>query len=394
MKEYPADSSCPTAAEVHLAHNWFVSRRGGERTVEEIARLFPEAGISTLFLKRDTLPEKFRRRVFQVSPLGRLAPRFCDHRVLLPFYGWATRRLSAPEGTRLLISSDASVVKGMRKPPGCVHVCYCHSPPRYLWDMSEEYLARTGGIGGIGRWLFRRTIPRLREFDRSAAENVDHFIANSRFVAERIRRIYGRDAAVVYPPVDTARFAVTPAPKRGEGYYLVISELVAYKRVDLAAGACARSGRKLVVVGDGPEGARLRRGFAGAVEFCGRVPDEEVAKLLAGCRALIHPQLEDFGITAVEAQAAGRPVVAYRGGGAMETVVDGETGLFFDEQTEDSLNAVLNQLEARPDGFSAEACRRQAQRFAPEVFREGLRKTLAGWVPAGVIKSAPSIGAF
>lgn len=382
------------ASEVHLAHNWFMARRGGERTVEEIACLFPEAEISTLFLKRDTLPEDFARRRFQVSPLGRLAPQFCDHRVLLPFYGWATRRLSAPEGTRLLISSDASVVKGMHKPPGCIHVCYCHSPPRYLWDMSEEYLARTGGIGAVGRWLFRRTIPRMRAFDRAAADKVDHFIANSRFVAERIRRIYGREAAVVYPPVDTERFTVTPTPKSGEGYYLVISELVAYKRVDLAAAACVRSGRRLVVVGDGPEASRLRREFAGKVEFRGRVSDEEVAGLLAGCRALIHPQLEDFGITAVEAQAAGRPVVAYRGGGAMETVVEGETGLFFDEQTEDSLNRALEQLEARAEGVSAEACRRQAERFAPEVFREALRKTLAGCGPVGGVKFAPSVGAF
>lgn len=366
--------------KVHLAHNWFMSRRGGERTCEEIGRLFPDAGVSTLFLKRDTLPEDFGRRLFQVSPLGRLSPSLCDHRKLLPFYPWAARRLSAPEGTRLLISSDASVVKGMRKPPGCVHVCYCHSPPRYLWDMSEEYLARTGGIGAVGRLVFRRTIPRLRAFDRAAAENVNHFIANSRFVAERIRRIYGREAAVIYPPVELGRFS--PSERPSGDFYLLVSELVAYKRVDLAAAACARSGRRLVVVGDGGEGLRLRRDFAGTtVEFRGRLPDAEVARLMSGCRAFLNPQLEDFGITAVEAQAAGRPVVAYRAGGALETVVEGETGVFFDEQTPDALGAALDKLEARMEPFSAMACRRQAERFAPEVFRVELAKRLRRWAP-------------
>ncbi len=212
---------------------------------------------------------------------------------------------------------------------------------------------------------------------------MDHFIANSRFVAERIRRCYGREAEVVHPPVEVGRFAVTPPPSAGAGFYLVVSELVAYKRVDLAAAACARTGRRLVVVGDGPEAARLRREFAGAanVEFRGRVPDEEVAGLLAGCRALIHPQLEDFGITAVEAQAAGRPVVAYRAGGALETVVEGETGVFFDVQTEASLIAALDQLEARAEAFSATGCRRWAERFAPEVFRAALAEKLTRWAP-------------
>jgi glycosyltransferase involved in cell wall biosynthesis len=285
-----------------------------------------------------------------------------------------------------LLSSDAALVKAMGKPPGCVHVCYCHSPPRYLWDMSDEYLARTGGLGGVGRAVFRRVIPGLRAADREAADRVDHFIANSRFVAERIRRCYGREAEVVHPPVEVERFvarpAVSAAGAKDAGYYLVVSELVAYKRVDLAAAACARSGRRLVVVGDGPEAGRLRREFAGAggVEFRGRLADAEVAELLAGCRALIHPQLEDFGITAVEAQAAGRPVVAYRGGGALETVVEGVTGEFFDAQEEDALAATLARMEARAEGYAPDACRRQAERFAPAVFRAGLRERLAKWV--------------
>lgn len=367
-----------TAGRVHLAHNWFMSRRGGERTVEEIARLFPEAGISTLFLNRGALPDGFGGRTFQVSPLGLLAPRFCDHRVLLPFFGWAARRLKAPAGTRLLVSSDASVVKGIRKPPGCVHVCYCHSPPRYLWDMSEDYLLRTGGIGAVGRRVFRRTIPRLRAFDRSAAEGVDHFIANSRFVAERIRRAYGREAAVLPPPVEVARFS--PGGRRGD-FYLMVAELVAYKRADVAVEACSRLGRRLVVVGGGGELGRLRALAGPTVEFRGRLADAEVAALMETCRAFLHPQIEDFGITAVEAQAAGGPVIAFRGGGALETVVEGETGLFFDEQTPAGLAAAILRLEARGEPFAAPACRRQAERFAPAIFRAELARLLEAYAP-------------
>ncbi len=364
---------------VHLAHHWWVWPRGGGKVFEEMAALFPEAEVSMIVHAPETLTPAMARRRIHSSPLQRISPHPVDHRWLLPFYPWAVRRLGAPEGTRLLLTSDASVIKGLRKPPGCVQVCYCHSPPRYLWDMAEDYARHTGGLRGPGRRIFRIAAERVRRFDREAADNVDHFVANSHFVAERIRRFYGREAAVLHPPVEVARFR--PAAAGPGDYYLLVSELVSYKRADLAAAACARLGRRLVVVGDGPEAKRLRRNFAGAVEFRGRRPDAEVAELMAGCRAFLHPQLEDFGITAVEAQAAGRPVVAYRGGGALETVAEGETGLFFDEQTPEALASALTQLESRREPFSAAACRRQAERFAPEIFRAELRRLLAGFAP-------------
>ena len=334
--------------------------------------MFPEAAISTLFLNRPTLSPAMAARDWRVSPLGRIAPRFVEHRKLLPLYPWAVRRLRVPAGTRLLLSSDATLIKGLRKPPGCFHVCYCHSPPRYLWDLANEYARRTAGLGAAGRWLFRLLLPRLRAFDRAAADGVDSFLANSRFVANRIRRCYGREAAVVYPPVDLRRFA----PASVGGYYLVVAELVAYKRVALAVAACARTGRRLVVVGAGAERARLRRLAGPTVEFTGRRSDAEVADLMAHCRALVYPQIEDFGIAAVEAQAAGRPVLAYRGGGALETVVEGKTGLFFDAQEETALVATLDDFEAAPGRFAPEACCRQAARFAPEEFRTGLGRAI------------------
>jgi len=364
---------------VHLAHQWWISRRGGERLFEETASLFPNAPISTLFLCRKTLSEKMRSRDWRVSPLGVVAPRLVDHRKLLPLYPWATRQLRADLGTQLLLSSDASVVKGMWKPPGCVHVCYCNSPPRYLWDMAGEYLARTSGIGVVGRSIFRRILARLQAFDLKAASNVDHFIGNSRFIAERIKRIYGRESAVIHPAVDVGRFQ---ASSKIEDYYLVVAELVSYKRVDLAVQACAQLGRKLIVVGDGAEMKRLKSDTRGAnVTFLGRTPDEQVASLMARCRAFLHPQLEDFGISAVEAQAAGRPVIAFRGGGALDTVIEGETGLFFDEQTSGSLAEALKRFETSVGSFQTAACRANAECFKPERFRSELRLLLSSVVP-------------
>jgi len=363
---------------VYLAHNWFMSRRGGERTVEEIAGLFPGAGVATLFLKSETLPEGFSGRQFQVSALGWLAPRFFDHRKLLPLYPWAVRRMVVPEGTRLLVSSDAAVIKGLRKPPGCVQVCYCHSPPRYLWEMTEEYAKHTSGLGRAGRWLFRKVAARVGAFDREAADGVDYFVANSHFVAERILRCYGREAVVVYPPVRVELF--TPSAQ-AEDFYLIVSELVSYKRVDIAVEACTQTGRKLVVVGQGAEVGMLRKMAGPTVRFTGRLGDGEVADLMQRCRAFLYPQIEDFGITAVEAQAAGRPVIALGRGGALETVVDGVTGCFFKEQTVVALVDALRRFEANEAGFDPAACRKNAERFSVEIFRSELRKLLARWVP-------------
>jgi glycosyltransferase involved in cell wall biosynthesis len=379
-------SAMPHSPTVHLAHQWWVSHRGGERVLEEFAALFPEAAISTFFLRRKTLTPAMQTRDWRVSPLGRIAPRFIDHRKLLPLYPWATRRLRVPKGTRLLLTSDASLIKGLglHKPPGCLHVCYCHSPPRYLWDMADDYAARTGGLGGPGRWLFRKLLPQLQRFDREAAARVDHFIANSHFVAARIQRLYGRESVVIHPPVAIERFAAPDSPP--DDFYLLVAELVSYKRVDLAIQACAQTGRRLIVAGSGPEQARLTAMAAateGRVRLVGRVSDEEIVRLMRRCRAFLHPQIEDFGISAVEAQAAGRPVIALRAGGALETVLEGETGLFFDEQTPESLAAALDRFEQNTAPFAPEVCRQNARRFSTSRFREALTAQLHAWGNSG-----------
>ncbi|MEY4489797.1 MAG: hypothetical protein RIQ79_2305 [Verrucomicrobiota bacterium] len=375
----------PAGSAVQLAHHWWVWRRGGGRVFEDMAALFPEAEVSMIVRARETLTPAMARRLIRCSVLQWVAPRWVDHRWLLPLFPWAVRRMRIPAEARLLLTSDSAVIKGLPKPEGCVQVCYCHSPPRYLWDMAEDYARQTSGLGRVGRWAFRRAVAGVRRYDRAAADNVDHFIANSRFVAGRIARCYGREARVIYPAVNVAKFLPTGAPP--EDFYLIVSELVAYKRVDLAVAACSRLGRRLVVVGDGAEMKKLRRMAGPAVEFMGRVGDAEVAGLMARCRAFLHPQVEDFGLTAVEVQAAGRPVIALGEGGALETVIDGETGLFFERQEAEALVAAMEEFERMPERFSPENCRSNAERFSLARFQGELGAALREWAPG--VMSAP-----
>jgi glycosyltransferase involved in cell wall biosynthesis len=252
--------------------------------------------------------------------------------------------------------------------------------------MQDTYLRQTGGLGMLGRAAFRAVTPYVREFDRAAAKRVTQFIANSQFVQRRIQSAYGRESAVIYPPVDVEAFQ----PDRpAEDFYLIVTELVAYKRVDLAIDAFNRLGKRLVILGDGPEAAALRARARPNIEFLGRQPFAALRDRFERCRAFIYPQIEDFGITALEAQAAGRPVLAYRQGGALETVIEGKTGLFFDAQTPESLAACVEAFEGQT--LSAAACRANAERFRPEAFRDAIRHFLtlhfpsrfpAGWQTA------------
>jgi glycosyltransferase involved in cell wall biosynthesis len=254
----------------------------------------------------------------------------------------ATRALKL-DGYDLIVSSESGPIKGIRKPKGARHVCYCHTPMRYLWDMHDEYF-RSAGIGG--KLAMKLFTPYLRREDLKSAESVDEFVANSAFVAERIKRIYGRESVVVHPPVDVEFFEDCT---RGAGdYYLFAGAPVWYKRLDLARAACERLGRRLVVVGGG--------GFS----------REELRSAYAGARALLFPGVEDFGIVPVEAQAAGVPVIAFRGGGALETVREGETGLFFDSASVESICNAIEESEGRR--WNPELCRENALRFSARVF--------------------------
>jgi glycosyltransferase involved in cell wall biosynthesis len=270
------------------------------------------------------------------------------------------------------------MIKGIPLPDGAVHVCYCHSPPRYLWGFEDSYLESSSHHNRLGRLLFTASLPRLREFDRRMAQKVNRFIANSRCVQERIARYYGRESAVIYPPVDIEAFR--PDRPR-EDFYLVVSALVPYKRIDLAVDACARLGRRLVVIGTGPEESDLRRRGGEHVTFLGWQSIEIVRDHFERCRAFLFPGIEDFGITPCEAQAAGAPVIAFNQGGALETVRDGMTGIYFDTQSVASLIDGIKRFEAS-SGISAQMCRANVQHLRPERFRREIRQFLEREYPS------------
>lgn len=364
---------------VCLAHHWLVTHRGGEKVLAEFRRMFPDSPLATLVVKRGDIPERIIGPRVLTSWLQYLPASWRYYKALLPLHPSAFGRLSVPATTRLVLSSDASMVKGLRMPDAAKQVCYCHSPPRYLWEMQDDYAKMAGGT--VARWLFRCIAPYARAFDLRSAGRVHAFIANSEFVAQRIRRCYGREATVIAPPVAVEEFV----PREGGGdFYLVVSQLVPYKRIDLAISACNQLRRRLIVIGEGSELRRLR-GMAGpTVQLLGRQPGPVVRQHIESCRAFLYPQIEDFGITAVEAQAAGRPVIALRAGGAQETVVEGETGVFFDSQSPDGLQEAIVRFESLSPGLlSGRKCRENAERFGAQRFRDEVRRFL--------LKQAPEI---
>ena len=353
---------------VALAHHWLVSMRGGEKVLEQIGELFPAAPIYTLVANPSRLSPALRSHPVHTSWLQRLPGAARHYKKLLPLFPAAVNALRVRAPVDLIVSSDASVIKGLAYPPGTPHVCYCHSPPRYLWDLQEDYRQSSEVGGAVGRLVFNRVTPWVREFDRRAAGRVTHFIANSEFVRRRIRDYYGRDSEIIYPPVALDAFAMTSAAP--EDFHLVVSALTPYKRIDVAVAAFTRLGRPLVVIGEGSERGKLEAMAGPTVTFLGPQPAGVLADHFRRCRALVFPGVEDFGITPLEAMASGRPVIAYRTGGVLETVVDGATGLFFDEQTPESLLGALERFDAM--SFDPAVCRARAEDFAPERFRANL----------------------
>lgn len=369
---------------VAIVHDWLTGMRGGERVLEAILDLFPSAEIFTLFHRRGAVSRRIEDRPIHTSALQHAPFRASRYRSYLPLYPLALRTMRI-RGFDLVVSSSHCVAKASLT-EGTPHLCYCHTPMRYIWDQLDAYVRP-------GSWGYAPTLAAaslLRKWDVATTDRVDAFVANSHHVRDRIRRCYQRDAVVVHPPVDLDRFGAARQP---EDFYLVVSALVPYKRIDLAVGACARLGRPLVIAGDGPEAARLRRMAPPSTRFLGSVSDEEVARLYSRCRAFLFTGVEDFGITAVEAQAAGAPVVALAAGGALETVAGplveagdqaredrirspNATGVFFGDPSIESLVAAMEYL----DGMELDdyAARRNAERFAPARFREGMLRAIVG----------------
>ncbi len=363
-------------ARVALVHDWLTGMRGGERCLEVLCELFPDAPLYTLLhVPGSVAPVIERRRVVTsfVQRLPRAAERY---RYYLPVFPLAIGRFDL-SGYDLVVSMSHCVAKGVRVAPGALHLCYCFSPMRYVWDLSSDYFGP--GQGLAARALGPLLAAALRRWDR-ATTGVNRFVAISRHIADRIRRAYDRPADVIYPPVDVQRFEVADG---AEDYYLVVSALVSYKRVDLAVGAANRLGRRLVVVGTGPEERRLRALAGPTVSFLGWRPDAEIARLYGRCRALIFPAVEDFGITPLEAAAAGRPTIALARGGALETMVGLDAGaapptaVFFSEQTVDALGEAIGRLERAADRFDGKALRVRAEAFDRPVFKQKLGDYIA-----------------
>ena len=341
-----------------LLHYWLTNLRGGEKVVSALRELLPEADVFT-HAYRPFAGSGLEGARIKESFIGHLPFARRHPERYLPRMPWATRMLNLSD-YELIVSSESGPIKGIRKRPDQRHLCYCHTPMRYVWDLFDEYRRMTSSPN---RLVMSATVAYLRAMDLRSAENVDEFVANSRFVADRIKRIYGRDALVVHPPVDVDFFSapISEGARRSVGdkpYYLFVGASVQYKRYDLAAAACRRMGRKLVFVGGGNKS------------------DEELRVLYAGAQALLFPGIEDFGMVAVEAQAAGTPVIAYRAGGALETVREGETGLFFGTSSVESLCNAMEECEGRK--WDPEKCRANANCFSRPAFFSKMRAVLEG----------------
>jgi glycosyltransferase involved in cell wall biosynthesis len=338
--------------------------RGAERTFAEIAACWPEAPIYTLLYDADAVASGFEGREVHTSRLQWLGARQSRFRYLLPLFPRAAERLPVAD-YEMVISSSSAFAHGVRPGPGALHVCYCHSPFRYAWFEHERALAETPRPA---RPLMRRTLKRIRDWDLRAAGRVTRFVANSGITRDRIERIYGVEADVVHPPVAVERFSVGEP----EDYVLFVGQVVRHKRVEVAIEAARLAGRPIKVVGDGPDLERLRESHRGeAVEFLGSVSDGSLADLYARAMALIVPNVEEFGIAAVEAQAAGRPVVAVGEGGVRETVIDGETGVLVDGDDAAALAAPIRDIDF--SRFDAAAIRAHAQRFSAASFRDSFK---------------------
>jgi glycosyltransferase involved in cell wall biosynthesis len=349
-------------ARVALVHDWLTSFGGAERCLILLHQLYPTAPIFTLVCDRRSLPPELEDAQIFTSSLQRLPGATSNWQRFLPAMPLAIEQFDLRDFD-LILSSSHAVAKGVLTHPAQKHLCYCYTPMRYIWDLYHTYLDYTE-LSPLAERAFRLTAHYLRQWDFASAQRVDKFLAISETVRRRIRHHYGREAPVVYPPVDTQYFA--PDNGAGEGYYLVVSRAVAYKRIDMALEVFNARGSRLLVVGEGPLLPRYKRLARRNIEFVGAVTDDELRTLYQNCRGLVFCAEEDFGLTPVECMACGRPVVALGYGGAAETVVDGETGVLFQEQTEVALDGALDRLERLE--LSPEACRRRAVQFDQGVF--------------------------
>ncbi|MBA3824596.1 MAG: glycosyltransferase [Ktedonobacterales bacterium] len=354
---------------VALVHDYLNQMGGAEKVLLALHQMFPSAPVYTTIAALERLPPAFHRMDIRTGFMQRLPGVLDHHQIYLPLYPFAVERMDL-RAYDLVLSDSSAFAKAAIKRPGAVHLCYCHTPMRWAWNYAE-YIAREE-LSAPVRAALPPIIARLRRWDAATVGRVDRFIANSAAVAARIRNCYGRTAEVIPPPVEVTRFEVA----RGHGgYFLILARLVPYKRIDLAVQACSELGVALKVIGAGRDETRLRALAGPSVEFLGALPDAAAHAVLANCRALLFPGEEDFGIAPVEAQACGKPVIAYAAGGALTTIIPGHTGLFFHEPTVAALMAALNLF--RDGDFDPLNIRRHAEYFAAPHFARRMMQAIS-----------------
>jgi glycosyltransferase involved in cell wall biosynthesis len=366
---------------VALVHDWLTGMRGGERCLEVFCELFPDATLFTLIHVPGSVSERIEHMRIRASALSRLPGVSRRYRMLLPLFPRVIERFDLA-GYDLILSSSHCVAKGVRVPPGALHISYIFTPMRYVWDLYDDYFG-PGQASPLRRGVMAMLRPWLQRWDVAGAARVHHFVAISQYIAERVKRHYGREASVIHPPVDAARFRLG----QGNGeFYLIVSAFAPYKRLDLAIQACNALRRPLKIVGAGQDERKLRALAGPTVECLGPRSDAEIANLYSRCRALLFPGMEDFGITPLEAMASGRPVIAYGRGGALETIVpldpaaprtSGPTGVFFDEQSVEAVMAAIERFEANGDRFEPKALREHALGFDRQVFKDRIQAFVA-----------------
>ena len=360
----------PAGLRVAIIHYWLVGMRGGERVIERLLKMYPQADIFTHVYDPAATSALIRSHKVTTSFIQRLPGAKQHYQKYLPLMPMALEAFDL-RGYDLVISSESGPAKGVIAAPDAFHLCYCHSPMRYLWDHYHPYREQSGRLTRLAMpWLFHR----LRQWDQTSAQRPDRIVANSRFIARRIRKAWGRDADVVHPPVEVSLFEKcdTPGP-----HYLWVGQMTPYKRADLVADAFTKLGLPLLMVGTGELAEDIARRAGPNIRIVERLDFARLRQAYAECRALIFPPEEDFGIVPVEANAAGRPVIAYGRGGAMDSIVDKETGLFFYEQSVEALIDAVERLERWLPHFEPEAARANARRFAPEVFDDKIRRVAA-----------------
>lgn len=352
---------------VALVHDHLTQDGGAEEVVKSLIEIFPRSPVYTIVYDKKNVDSFFSNKniipsFIQTFPFG-----VKKYQWFLPLMPAATEHHNL-NNYKLIFSSSSIFSKGIIPPPNAVHICYCHTPPRFLWTDSHNYLKELQQ-----NFLIKKFLPliltKLRQWDKIAAERVDHFIANSREVQKRIKKYYNRDSEIIHPPVGTRKFHVAG---KTENYFLAGGRFVGYKRFDLVVSAFNRLNLPLKIFGDGPLLKKIKSEAKGNIQFLGKVTDKKRSELYSHCLAFLNPQLEDFGITAVEAMASGRPVIAYKAGGAMETVVDGKTGIFFDEQTWEDLADKI--LRFNPADFNPNEIREHSLQFDTEIFKRKIKE--------------------